>query len=70
MKYWKYAQSACSHYNKNGPDGKKDYCFQEGIKCNLHPAVDMGCYFYVNCVLPANKKLEAEWQTENPVSGI
>jgi hypothetical protein len=59
--FFKFAKGHCCNYSQVGPNGKSHYCWQEGCTCMLHPSVDMGCFYFVNAVLPLNKELEAKW---------
>jgi hypothetical protein len=61
------AQRGCCNYSANGPNGKKHYCWLEGIICKLHPDKDMGCFHFVNAVLPNHPKAEAQWRAANPL---
>ena len=56
----------CANYSSTGPFNKIHYCWLAGSKCCLHPDIDMGCFYFVNAVLPLDKKLQAQWLEANP----
>ena len=74
MKYFKYAKTDCCNFQQTVVHNKDcvrtNYCWMTCRKCTMHPDIDLGCFYFVNVVLPYNKKLEAEWRAENPILNL
>jgi hypothetical protein len=64
--FFRFAKNNCCNYSSSGPFDKSHYCWEIGGKCYLHPDIDMGCFHFVNNVLPLDKELEAKWLEANP----
>ena len=64
--YFKFAKNNCCNYSSSGPFGKSHYCWLIGNICYLHPDINMGCFYFVNAVLPLDKVLESKWLAANP----
>lgn len=73
MEFFKHAKSNCAHFQQTVIHHKDcvrtNYCWLQSKTCEMHPDVDLGCFYFVNVVLPLNKTLQAKWRVENPIMG-